>query len=221
MEKMGKIRVLLVDDHTILKEGLKALLNLSEDIQVIAEAADGREAIDCVHRYDPDVVVMDIAMPGMGGIEATRRITNANPHSRVLILSQHDNERYVLPVLQAGALGYVVKRAVGEELMTAIRTVYRGEPYLRPCVEKMVLRDYQEQAKATQDSENGEYGLTERQKEVLKLVAEGYTSQEIAELLHLSIKTVNSHRENIYQKLGTSNLAELIKIALRLGMIDL
>ncbi len=212
---------MLVDDHAILKEGLKALLNLSEDIQVVADAADGRQAIDCVRRYDPDVVVMDIAMPGMGGIEATRRITRASPHSMVLILSQHDNERYILPVLQAGALGYVVKRAVGEELMAAIRTVHRGEPYLRPSVERMVLRDYQEQAKAGNGSEDDAFGLTERQKEVLKLVAEGHTSQEIADLLGVSIKTVNSHRENIYQRLGTNNLAELIKIALRLGMIAL
>lgn len=218
---MGKIRVLLVDDHAILKEGLKALLDLSGDIQVVADAAEGEQAIQMVNRFQPDVVVMDMAMPGMGGIEATRRIVSAYPETRVLILSQHDNERYILPVLQAGALGYVIKRAVGDELMNAIRTVYQGQPYLGPNIEKMVLRDYQQRADPLGDPAVEEYGLTKRQKQILKLVAEGKTSDEIAKLLHLSAKTVMTHRANIYSRVGTNNLAELIRLAIRLGLVEL
>ena len=218
---MAKIRVLLVDDHAILREGLKALLNLSVDIEVVADATDGEQAIEFVRRYQPDVVVMDMAMPGMGGIEATRRIVSRHPQTRVLILSQHDNERYILPVLQAGALGYVVKRAVGEELLTAIRRVHRGQPCLDPTIEKKVLKDYHQQVDPLSDPSKEAYGFTERQKQVLKLVAQGYTSEEIGNMLHLSVKTVMRHRANIYVKVGTSNLAELIRLAIRLGLVEL
>jgi DNA-binding NarL/FixJ family response regulator len=164
---------------------------------------------------------MDMAMPGMGGIEATRRIVSESPGTRVLILSQHDNERYILPALQAGALGYVIKRAVGDELMNAIRSVHRGQPHLGPAIERMVLRDYQQRTEPTNDPAEEAYGLTERQKQILKLVAEGKTSEEIAGLLHLSAKTVRTHRANIYNRVGTSNLAVLIRLAIRLGLADL
>lgn len=215
-----RIRVILVDDHAILREGLKALLSLSGDIEVVAEADEGESAIGAVLRHQPDVVVMDMAMPGMGGIEATRRIARLGLRTRVLILSQHDNERYVLPVLQAGALGYVAKKAVGEELLSAIRAVHRGEPYLGPAVEQMVLHDYQQRAASYSEGDEDGYGLTERQREILQLVAQGHTSEEIAEMLHLSARTVMSHRANIYSRLGTSNLAEIIKVAIRMGLIE-
>ncbi len=156
---MGKIRVLLVDDHTILREGLRALLNLCEDIEVVAEAAEGRDALAYVQRYGPDVVVMDMAMPGMGGLEATRRIMEKSPQTRVLVLSQHDNERYILPVLQAGAMGYVLKRAAGDELVTAIRTVYRGDPYLLPSIAKMVLQDYRQHTELDPETKKEEYDM--------------------------------------------------------------
>jgi DNA-binding NarL/FixJ family response regulator len=218
---MANIRVLLVDDHAILREGLKALLNLSDDIEVVADATSGEQAIEFVRRYQPDVVIMDMAMPGMGGIEATRRIVRQSPQTKVLILSQYDNERYVLPVLQAGALGYVVKRAVGEELLTAIRRAYCGQPCLDSTIEKKVLRDCYQQVDPLSDPSEEEYGITERQKQVLKLVAQGYTSEEIGNMLHLSTKTVMRHRANIYAKVGTNNLAELIKLAIRLGLVEL
>ncbi len=213
---MSKIRVLLVDDHVILREGLKALLALSEDILVVAEAGDGREALSCVQHYLPDVVVLDMAMPGMDGLETTRHIVKEYPSTRVLVLSQHDNERYTLSVLRAGALGYVLKRAAAEELVSAIRTVYRGESFLQPSVARMLLQDYRQ---GTEHPPEGDRGLTQREKEVLQLVAEGHTSQEIAELLHLSKKTVMCHRANIYQKLGTHDRAELVKCAVDLSLV--
>jgi DNA-binding NarL/FixJ family response regulator len=218
---MAKIRVLLVDDHAILREGLKALLNLSDDIEVVADATNGEQAIAFVGRHHPDVVVMDMAMPGMGGIEATRRIVGRHPQTRVVILSQHANERYILPVLQAGALGYVIKRAGGEELMTAIRRVHCGQPCLDPSIAKKALKDYHQRVDPLSNPSKEEYGFTERQKQILKLVAQGYTSEEIGDLLHLSVKTVMRHRANIYVKAGTSSLAELIRLAIRLGLAEL
>ena len=213
---MKEIRVLLVDDHAILRDGLKALLHLCEDIRVVAEAEDGREAIAQAHHHKPDVVVMDMAMPGMGGLEATRRIVEENPPTKVLVLSQHDDERYILPVLQAGAIGYVLKRAVGDELVTAIRTVQQGSPFLPPAIAKVLLKDYRHYSQPEEDN----YGLTPREKEVLKLVAEGHTSQEIAKLLCLSKKTVMCHRANIYKKFGTHNRTELVKYAIRHGLVE-
>lgn len=218
---MTNIKLLLVDDHAILRDGLKALLKLAEDIEVIGDADSGEQAIEFVRRFQPDVVVMDMAMPGMGGIEATRHIVRQFPQTRVLILSQYDNERYVLPVLQAGALGYVVKRALGAELLTAIRRAYCGQTYLDPTVEKKVLKDYHQQVDPLSAPCEDAYGMTERQKQVLKLVAQGYTSEQIGDMLHLSTKTVMRHRANIYAKVGTNNLAELIKLAIRLGLVEL
>ena len=220
MEKIDSprgIRVLLVDDHAILREGLKALLSLSEDIQVIGEASDGWEALAMTQRLAPEVIIMDMAMPGMDGLEATRRITKASPQTKILVLSQHDNERYILPVLRAGAMGYVLKREVGAELVTAIRTVHQGECFVPPPIAKMMLRNYQQESLATEPVEDA---LTEREREVLKLVVEGRTSREIAEVLSLSKKTIMCHRANIYQKLGTHNRAELIKYAIRQGLAE-
>lgn len=214
------IRVMLVDDHAILREGLKTMLNVNEDIEVVASAGEGHEALNCFTQCQPDVVIMDIAMPGMNGIEAAKAMMDMRPDTRILILSQHDNEHYILPMLRAGAMGYIAKRAVTQELITAIRTVYRGEPYLEPAIERMMLRDYQSRASGSQVAAD-EYKLTDRQEEVLKLVAEGHTTSEIAEILHLSPKTVMSHRANIYQRLGTSNLADVIRIALRMELIEL
>ncbi len=212
-----KIRILLVDDHPILREGLRALLVLNDDLQIVGEAGDGDQAIEMVRYQQPDVIIMDIAMPGMDGIEATRRILKEQPDSRILILSQHDNDRYILPVLRAGAAGYMLKRSIGAELVQAIRSVSRGESYLPPSIAKMLLRDYQ--SKRETPPEPGEAELTAREKEVLRLVAEGHTSREIAELLSLSKKTVLCHRANIMTKLGIHNRTELIKYAIRLGLV--
>ncbi len=203
----------------MLREGLKALLNLSEDCQVIAEASDGRQAITAAREYAPDVVVMDMAMPGMDGLEATKRIIKERPQTKILVLSQHDNERYVLPILQAGAMGYVLKRSFASELVNAIRTVNAGECFVPPAIAKMLLVNYRQQA-APEPDPAGEV-LTEREKEVLKLVAEGRSSQDIADMLNLSKKTVMCHRANVMSKLNIHNRANLIKYALEHGLLEL
>ncbi len=214
-----RIRILLVDDHAMIREGLRAMLSLSEDLEVIGEAGDGNQAIESVRSHRPDVVIMDIAMPGMDGLEATQRILRENPDTKVLILSQHDNDRYILPALRAGASGYVCKRSVGAELIEAIRTVRGGASYLPPAIADLVLRDYRQQRDHEQQADH--CALSEREKEVLRLVAEGRTSQEIADLLSLSKKTVMSHRANIMTKLGMHNRADLIKYAIQLGLTDI
>ncbi len=214
---MDKIRVLLVDDHGIVREGLRAMLSLNQEIEVVGEAADGREAIKQARSCAPNVVVMDIAMPGMDGLQATKRLTRDFPEIRVLELSQHDNERYILPVLQAGASGYVMKRSVGAELLEAIRTVHKGDCWLPPRVAQTVLSYCRQGPSALPD--DGESLLTEREQEVLKLVVEGYTSREIAEFLYLSKRTVMCHRANIASKLGIHNRLELVRYAMRTGVV--
>jgi DNA-binding NarL/FixJ family response regulator len=203
----------------MLREGLKALLSLSEDFHVVAEASDGREAIAGVREHSPDVIVMDMAMPGMDGLEATKRIIKERPQTKILVVSQHDNERYVLPILQAGAMGYVLKRSFASELVNAIRTVSRGECFVPPAIAKMLLTNFRQQVEP--DATEREDVLTEREKEVLKLVAEGHSSQEIADLLNLSKKTVMCHRGNVMAKLNIHNRANLVKYALSHGLIEL
>ena len=217
---MGIIRILLVDDHAMLREGLKALLNSCEDIEVVAEASDGRQAIASVRDHAPDVVVMDMAMPGMDGLEATRHIIKERPQTKILVLSQHDNERYVLPILQAGAIGYVLKRAFAEELVTAIRTVSQGESFISPSITKKLLLNYRQQSVPVKETEDKDV-LTDREREILKLVAEGRSSQEIADMLNLSKKTVTVHRTNIMTKLGIHNRSNLIKYAIKHGLVEL
>ncbi len=216
---MRKIRVLVVDDHTILRDGIRVLLQLYDDIEVVGEAGDGREGIDRARQLRPDVVLMDLAMPGLGGLEATMEIRKESPESRVLILTQHGNKEYVLPVLKAGASGYVLKKAAGTDLVTAIRAVSRGESFLDPSVAKMVLDGY-----VSKELEQGEAAgfdlLSDREKEVLKLVAEGRSNKEIADLLCLSVKTVMGHRANLMEKLGIHNRTELVKFAIREGLIE-
>ena len=212
---MAKVRVLIVDDHALLRDGIRALLALYEDIEVVGEAAEGREAIDMVRQLLPDVVLMDIAMPLMDGLEATRRIHKESPRTKVLILTQHDNREYMLSSVKAGADGCVPKRAVASELVSAIRVVHQGDSYLYPSVARMLIGDY------LQHVEQDTYErVTNREREVLKLVAEGRTSQEIADLLSVSVKTVLSHRTKIMEKLDIHNRAELVKYAIRKGLIS-
>jgi DNA-binding NarL/FixJ family response regulator len=216
---MPKVRVLLVDDHTILRDGIRALLSLYEDIEVVGEASDGREGIDRVRALQPDVVLMDMAMPGLGGLEATIEIRRANPECRVLILTQHGNKEYIFPVLKAGASGYVLKKAAGTELVNAIRAVHRGESFLDPSVAKLLLDGYV--TKAGEHDEAREYDrLSDRERQVLKLVAEGHSNKDIADLLCLSVKTVMGHRANVMEKLGIHNRTELIRYAIRKGLIE-
>lgn len=215
-----KIRVVLADDHRMLREGLRALLERQDDIEVVGEAADGREAVRLASQLRPDVVVMDVSMPLLNGIEATRQIRRDCPTARVLTLTVHESQDYVAQLLAAGASGYIIKRAGGDELISAVRAVYRGEAFLHPSIAKVVIQDYVQRLQAGQGLSAQEV-LTEREREVLQLIAEGYTNREIADLLHLSIKTVQNHRSNIMRKLDLHDRGELIKYAIQQGIIHL
>ncbi len=215
---MSLVRVLLVDDHAILRAGLRALLAGHADIEVVGEAGDGAEAIARVNELLPDVVVMDVAMPGINGLMATRQILEQRPETRVLILTQYSNKEYVLPLLRVGACGYVLKQAVDVDLVTAIRAVARGESFLYPTVAKMVLDAYlQEPASNRGDPYNQ---LTGREREVLILVAQGRSTREIAETLHISPNTVDVHRSRMMQKLDLHSVAEVTTFALRRGLLS-
>ncbi len=214
-----KIRILLVDDHAILRAGLRAILNAEEDIEVVDEAGDGEEAVAKAEKLRPDVALMDISMPVMDGLEATRRIQQSCPEVKVLVLTVHDNEEYLFQVLQAGGSGYVVKKSADTELISAIRAVYRGEAFLSPMATKLVIGGYLN-AVGPERTEQHYSNLTSREKEVLKLIADGYTNQEIAERLVISIKTVESHRAHILEKLELHTRAELVKYARSHGMLD-
>jgi DNA-binding NarL/FixJ family response regulator len=213
---MSKTRVLIADDHAIMREGIRALLALREDIEVVGEAADGRETVAKVRELAPDVVLMDIAMPLMDGLEATRRICKESPKTRVLVLTQHDEKEYVLSSVRAGAAGCISKKAVASELISAINAVNQGNAFLYPSVAKMLIDDYLQLATGEADPYER---LTDREREVLKLVAEGHTNQEIADLLALSVKTVLGHRTRIMEKLDIHNRTELVKYAIRKGLI--
>lgn len=213
---MQKIRVLIVDDHTVVRDGICALLALAGDIEVVGEAANGSEALKLVKDLQPDVVLMDMAMPIMGGLEATRRVHKDFSKTRVLILTQYDDKEYVFPVLEAGASGCISKVAASSELSAGIRAVYHGNSYLSPSVAKLLVEDYH--GRVTPDPYEQ---LTDREREVLKLVAEGYSTQEIAEMLVVTPKTVEGHRVNLMAKLGIHNRIELVKYAVRKGIITI
>jgi len=216
---MNKIRVLLADDHTILRDGIRALLDDQADIEVIGEAGDGQATVKMTAQLQPDVVVMDIAMPLLNGLEATRQIQRDYPQVKVLILTMHENEEYIRQVLAAGALGYVLKDAAARDLLGAIRAVYQGEAVLSPAITRLVIEDYLRWGDIRPpDSSNG---LTSREREVLQLIAEGYTNKEIAEILCISIKTVQSHRTNLMSKLDLHDRGELIKYAIQKKIIDI
>ena len=214
----GKIRILMADDHTILREGIRSLLEDQPDMQVVGEAEDGRAVVQLAGELQPDVVLMDIAMPRLNGLEATRQIKRDHPRIALLILTMHDNEEYVRQVLAAGASGYVLKRAAASELVAAIRAVHRGEAVLSPAVTRLVLEDYLRRDGSAGAPASGE--LTPREREVLQLIAEGYTSKEIAEMLSLSVKTVQAHRTSLMQKLDLHDRGDLIKYAIQKKIIE-
>lgn len=213
------IRVMLVDDHRILRDGIKAMLSLSGDIKVVGEAEDGQEALDLVTQLRPDLILMDVAMPRMDGLEATRQIKQRHEDIKVLILTQHDNREYIFPILKAGADGYVLKKAAGTELVSAIRAVHAGGTFLYPSVARTVVEEYLSPDGTISDRRQSK--LTERETEVLKLIAEGKSNQEIADLLFLSVKTVMGHRTNIMDKLDLHSRTDLVKYAIRTGLIQL
>ena len=216
---MPLIRILLADDHTVVRDGLRALLEKQSDMTVVAEAADGRDSVRLAEDQSPDVVVMDIAMPNMNGIEATRRIVAANPRIAVVILSMHHDESYILRSLKAGARGYLLKESLGTEVIEAIRAVSQGRSFLTRKVSRILQEDYirQLEARGLEDSYDL---LTDRERDVLQLVAEGKTNKEIAALLNISVTTVETHRGHLLQKLGLHSVPELVLYAVRKGLIS-
>jgi DNA-binding NarL/FixJ family response regulator len=216
---MKKTRILLADDHTILRDGLCSFLEKESDMQVVGEAQDGRAAVTLACQLKPDVVVMDISMPLMNGLEATRQIKRQCPDARVLILTQYDNEEYIRQALEAGAMGYILKDAAAGELIHAIRSVQRGESVLSPAITRLVIEDYLRWG-GTRPNEKVD-GLSAREREVLQLIAEGYTNKQIAEILTIAVKTVQAHRLNLMQKLNLHDRGELIKYAIQKKIIEI
>jgi two-component system response regulator NreC len=217
---MSKIRILLCDDHTILREGIRLLLNSQSDLEVVAEAANGREAVDQALALRPDVILMDIAMPLLNGLEATRQIRREWPEARVLVLTMYESDEYVSQMLEAGAAGYVLKRVAGSELTYAIRAVHQGESFLYPSITKRLVEDYLRRVESGQERASFD-GLTDRERQVLQLIAEGHTNKAIADMLSLSVRTVQNHRAHIMEKLGMHDRGELIKYAIQKGIIEL
>lgn len=216
---MEKIRILLADDHTILRAGIRAVLEDEPDMVVIGEAEDGRTVVKLVCQLKPDVVLMDIAMPLLNGLEATRQIKNDCPQVKVLILSMHDNEEYIRQALVNGAMGYILKDATVHELLDAIHAVYKGEAVLSPAITRLVIENYLRWGVLQKDDSSN--GLSPREREVLQLIAEGYSNKEISEILCISIKTVQSHRMNLMSKLDLHDRADLIKYAIQRKIIDI
>ena len=217
---MPKIKVLVVDDHTIVRHGIYALLGLMSDIELVGEAVNGKEALEKVKKLMPDVVIMDIAMPLMDGLEATRHICKEFPKTKVIALTQYDDREFVFPVIEAGARGFISKTAASSELASAIRSVYRGDSYLSPSVARVFVEGYQQGIDIIKDRDPYKQ-LTYREREILKLLAEGHTTQEIATMLVLSPKTVDRHKTNLMAKLAIHSRADLIKYALRKGIITI
>ena len=211
------IRVLIVDDHALFREGLKAFLAGTDDIQVIGEASDGVEAIAQVKALHPDIVLMDVAMPGLGGLEATLELRKLYPDVKILILTQYDHREYLYRFLKEGVSGYILKRAAGTELLAGIRAVYRGGTFLHPDIAPAVIEGYLGRGKS-EDPRDPYETLTDREKQVLKLVVEGRTNKEIAAALQISVKTAMGHRANLMEKLGIHNRAELVKFAMLRGI---
>ncbi|MBI5649937.1 MAG: response regulator transcription factor [Chloroflexi bacterium] len=217
---MSKIRILICDDHTILRDGIRLLLDAQPDMEVIAEAADGREAVEKARALKPDVILMDIAMPLLNGIEATKQIRREQPDARVLVLTMYENDEYIAQMLEAGAAGYVLKKVAGSELVYAIHAVGHGETFLYPSITRRLVEDYLRRVQAGQERETFD-GLTDREREILQLIAEGHATKKIAALLNVSGRTVQNHRAHIMEKLGMHNRSELIRYALEKGIIEL
>jgi two-component system, NarL family, response regulator NreC len=209
-----KIRILLADDHAVVRQGFKLILGAQPDMEIVGEAGNGREAVELAGKLRPDVAVMDVAMPELNGIEATRRMGEAAPRTRVLALSMHKDSVYVREILRAGARGYLLKDQIDSDLLAAVRAVARGEGYISPAVSDAVLNDYRKHVSNPIDL------LTSREREVLQMIAEGRTNKEIATVLELSVYTVDAHRGRIMEKLNLHSVNELVRFAVRNGLID-
>ena len=208
------IRILLVDDHAVVRQGFRMILAAQEDMEIVGEAGNGREAIAKAAELHPDVVVMDVAMPELNGIEATRRLAETSPQTRVLALSMHKDSVYVREILRAGARGYLLKDSIDVDFLTAVRAVARGEGYLSPAVSDAVLTDYRKHVSDPLDL------LSSREREVLQMIAEGKTNKDVAGVLNLSVYTVDAHRGRIMEKLNLHSTSELVRFAVRKGLVD-
>jgi two-component system, NarL family, response regulator NreC len=208
------IKILLADDHTIVRQGLKLIISAHPDLEVVGEAANGRDAVDMAEKLRPDMVLMDVAMPEVNGIEATRRLLSANARIKVLVLSMHKEAVYVREILKAGARGYILKDAIDTELLNAIRSVAKGDGYISPAVSGALLNDYRKDVTDPVDLLSG------REREVLQLIAEGKTNKEVATKLNLSVYTVDSHRGKIMEKLNLHSTGELVRFAIKHGLAD-
>jgi two-component system response regulator NreC len=217
---MKKIRLIVADDHKIFRQGIKKLLEEQNDLQVVGEAADGREAVKKAEELKPDLVLMDVAMADLNGLQATRLIKKTLPDAKILMLTMHKNEEYVLQSFQAGASGYVLKEGAVEELVTAIHSVYGNKSFLSPTISKTVVDAYLRKME-TGKMETPFDLLTDREREVLQMIAEGYTNREVAKSLYISVKTVEAHRAHIMQKLNIHEVAKLVKYAIQKGLVDL
>jgi DNA-binding NarL/FixJ family response regulator len=214
---MAKIKILIADDHALVREGIRALLSIHEDIEILGEAEDGKDAVDKAAKLRPNIILMDIAMPGLGGLEATLEIKKIDPGIKILVLSQYDDKEYVSRLLKAGVSGYILKHGVGTDLISAIRAVARGECYLYPSIASSVVNGYLHKNEVI--VEDPYETLTDREKQVLKLIAEGESHKEIAGILNISVKTVMVHQTNISEKLDIHSRAALIKYAIQKGIV--
>ncbi len=212
------IRILLADDHTLVRRGVRLILDREPDLEVVAEAGDGAEAIEAARGLDVDLAVLDIAMPRLTGLQATRELIALKPGLRILMLTMHDNEQYLFQALKAGACGYVLKSVADRDLIAACRAAMRDEPFLYPGAITALIRNYLDRVR--HGEENADHLLTPREEEVLKLVAEGHSSKEIAEILFISVKTVHRHRANLLHKLGLHDRLQLTRYAIRAGLIE-
>lgn len=213
------IRIVLADDHQIIREGVRTLLSAEKDFEIIGEAEDGKEAIHLVEEKQPDILVMDISMENMDGIEATRQIHKKFPDVRIVALSMYQAKQYVSNMLEAGASGFLLKDCAGEELVTAIRSILKGKSYLSPEISEVVVSDYVNQLKTHKNSVENLF--TEREREVLRLVVDGKSTRQIADELFVSVKTIETHRQQIMKKTGLKSIAELTKFAIREGLTGL
>lgn len=218
---MPKIRVLIADDHALVREGIAAFLRMCDDIEVVGEASDGIEAIERVHKLKPDIVLMDISMPKLGGLEATVELKKTDPAIKIIVLTQYDDKEYISRFLKAGVCGYMLKKAVGSDLLNAIRAVNRGEFYLFSSIASEVVDGYLGKHKEPAAGEDLYEKLTDREKQVIKLIAEGHSHKEIASLLNISAKTVIAHQTNISEKLDIHSRTALVKFAISKGIIKL
>jgi two-component system response regulator NreC len=216
---MSTIKILLADDHVVMRRGIRALLERRPEFQVVAEAGDGREAVQLAETHSPHVVVADIAMPNLNGIEAARQIAQKSPQTAIVILSMHSDESYVLRALKAGARGYLLKDSPESDLINAILAVHEGEAFFSPSISKMLVEDYMRQLQQRGADDSYEL-LTTREREVLQLLAEGKSNKDVAAILNLSLHTVETHRSNILQKLNLHGTPELILYAIRKGVIS-